>query len=84
MPPRLELFDVVFNKEFYRAHPLIERAWVFSFPRRHVLASFHLHIVGSLFIYKMGDNLAWVLYFTHRPGPKFLHFKILVNSITIT
>ena len=31
--PRLEPFNVVFNKEFYRAHPLIECARVFSFSR---------------------------------------------------
>ena len=33
MAPRLEPFNVVFNKTFYLAHPLTERAWVYSFLR---------------------------------------------------
>ena len=45
MPLKLEPFDVVFNKEFYHAHPLIECAQVNSLPRRpHVwIVVYSLH-----------------------------------------
>ena len=33
VPPRLEPLNFLFNKDFYHAHPPIEHALVYSFPR---------------------------------------------------